>query len=99
MQSKSLDVIVRGLSLACTILKNDQNSCVSFTQANGVPTLLKLLSSADETLRVESTRILSYLAKDKLIDSRIQNENLLMRFIVLIEEGLQQNTDYSNEQV
>lgn len=61
--------------------------------------LIKLLSSADETLRVESTRILSYLAKDKLIDSRIQNENLLMRLIVLIEEGLQQNTDYSNEQV
>jgi hypothetical protein len=70
-----------------------------FVQSNGIENLLPLLSTVDETLRVEAVRVLSYLSKEQLIDRLIFKESLFMRLIVLIDEGMQLNTEYMQEQV
>lgn len=56
-----------------------------------------MLASSNETIRVESVRVLSYLGQAALLDSAIFDQNLLSRLVVLIDEGLLLNTEYMQE--
>jgi len=77
-------------------MKNHPGQCKSFVSSKGLQYLLPLLAHANETIRVESTRVLSYLAKEQLVDNSVFKDNLFIRLTVLIDEGLQGNSEYLN---
>ena len=81
-------MVIRALCLASFLLKDNEQQCETFVQHNGVKFLLPHLASANETVRVEASRVLSYVAKQQVLTGFILRDNLLIRLIVLIEEGI-----------
>lgn len=77
------------------MLDKDKLSCTSFFQSGAAESAIKMLNSANDYNRIEAMHIVVNLSHFKETCTDVfKKYNLLTRMIVLIEEGLQLQSDF-----
>jgi len=70
------------------ILREDRKSCEQFLEHGGAKQMVEYLSSSNEVYRVESLVVLERISQFEVINKIFTKYNILIKMIVLLEEGL-----------
>ena len=77
------------MNLATLLCRNSERSTEIFIENGGFPYLIEGFNSGDNEIRVEALNALETISEFEVSISQFHKYNLLMRTIILLEEGLQ----------